>query len=134
MPGKADWLARGLPREGSSTDARAIDGVRQDAVTCRLTDAIGAVRERVDASPYDFALVLTDDRVLLGRLPGATLRADAALTAEAVMDPGPSTVRADVDPRRVRERLERQNLSTALVTDPDGRLLGILRRADLPAP
>lgn len=133
--GKADWLARGLPREGSHANApRVIDLARQDAVTCGLTDAISAVRDRVDASPYDFALVLADGRVLLGRLGGAALRDDAAATVEAVMDPGPSTVRADADLSRLRERLERQNLPASVVTDPEGRLLGIVRRADLPTP
>jgi CBS-domain-containing membrane protein len=135
VPGKADWLARGLPREGSHADApRAIDLARQDAATCGLTEAIGAVRERVDASPYDFALVLAAGRVLLGLVRGAALRDDATVAAESVMQPGPSTVRADADPHRLRERLERQHSQTAIVTDPDGRLLGVVRRTDLPAP
>jgi hypothetical protein len=42
-------------------------------------------------------------------------------------------VRADTPPARLRERLERSHLTTAVVSEPDGRLLGIVRRADLPA-
>lgn len=49
------------------------------------------------------------------------------------MEPGPTTVRADTPLARLRERLERGNLKTAVITDPEGRLLGIVRRADLPA-
>ena len=133
MPGKVDWLARGLPREGEKADEpRAIDYARRDAVTSQLHDPIGPVREAVDASPYGFAFVLTDTGVLLGRLRSTALQADRDATAEALMEPGPSTVRADTAPHRLRERLERGKLSTAVITDPDGRLLGTVRRDDLP--
>jgi hypothetical protein len=41
MPGKADWLARGLPREGEKAgEPRAIDHARTDAVTCRPEERI----------------------------------------------------------------------------------------------
>jgi Mg/Co/Ni transporter MgtE len=135
LPGKADWLARGLPREGGkAAEPRAIDLVRQDAVTCRLTDRLDELRAQVDTSPYGFALVLAHDRTLLGRLRRTALQDDTPATAEDVMEPGPSTVRADANPEQLRERLERQDLATAIITDPDGRLLGLIRRADLPHP
>jgi hypothetical protein len=135
MPGKVDWLARGLPREGGKADApRAIDYALHDAVTCRLHDPIGPVRDAVDASPYGFAFVLSDTGILLGRLRKTALQADRDTTAEALMELGPSTVRADTAPDRLRERLARGKLSTAVVTDPDGRLLAIVRREDLPTP
>ena len=75
---------------------------------------------------------MADGGVLLGRLPRTALDGDPAATAESVMEPGPSTVRADRPPGRLRERLERGDLTTAVVSDPDGRLLGVVRRADLP--
>lgn len=83
------------------------------------------------ASPFGFALVLCDG-VLLGRLRRAALQGDAEAFAEDVMEPGPSTVRAQTDPRELRERLEKKELKTAVITDPDGRLLGVVRREDLP--
>jgi hypothetical protein len=47
MPGKVDWMARGLALEGEKTgEPRAIDVARTDVVTCELQDTIGAVRER----------------------------------------------------------------------------------------
>jgi hypothetical protein len=132
MPGKADWLARGLPREGAkAAERRAIEFARQDAVTCHRTDTLAAVRPRVDASPYGFTFVV-EAGILLGRLRKAALESDPNATAEDAMEPGPSTVRADTDPERLRERLDRQRLTTAVITDPDGRLLGVVRRADLP--
>jgi hypothetical protein len=134
MAGKADWLARGLPREGDKSDQpRAVDYAVTDAVTCQPHERIGAVRERVEASPYGFAFVTTSQHVLLGRLRNAALEGDPDAVAEAVMEPGPSTVRADTQPAELRERLERRSLTTAVITDPDGRLLGVVRAAELPA-
>ena len=93
--GEADWLARGLPRDGEKAgERRAFDLVVDDVVTCGLDDLVGAVRERVAGSRYDFALVVSPGRVVLGRLGRAVLEGDAGLTAEAVMEAGPSTIRA----------------------------------------
>lgn len=135
MPGKVDWLARGLPREGDkATQPRAIDYACTDAITCGLRELIGDVRERVERSPYRFAFVTSDDGVLLGRLRRTAIDGDDDLTAEPVMEPGPSTVRADTPPAELAHRLARRGLATAVLTDPEGRLIGLVRRADLERP
>jgi CBS domain len=132
--GKADWLARGLPREGDkASEPRAIDYARTDAVTCQPHERIAAIRSRAEASPYGFAFVTTPHGVLLGRLRKDALEGDPEAMAEAVMEPGPSTVRADARPAELRERLQRRDLTTAVITDPDGRLLGVVRARDVPA-
>jgi hypothetical protein len=41
------------------------------------------------------------------------------------MEPGPSTVRTDADPASVADRLRAQHLAYAVITSPDGMLLGI---------
>jgi CBS domain-containing protein len=134
VAGRLDWFARGLPREGEkAAEPRAVDFARRNVVTCHLHDRISAVRGRVEGSPHGFALVISDGGVLLGRLRRAELAGDPDATAETAMEPGPSTVRADTPPAQLRERLEHSNLTTAVVTDPDGRLLGVVRRVDLPA-
>jgi Mg/Co/Ni transporter MgtE len=134
MPGKADWLARGLPRDGDKAkEPRAADYARTDVVTCAPHERIGPVRDRVEASPYGFAFVTNAHGVLLGRLRRAALDADPDTAADAAMERGPSTVRADTPPADLRERLQQRNLSTAVVTDPVGHLLGVARTSDLPA-
>jgi rhodanese-related sulfurtransferase len=135
MPGKVDWLARGLPREGeNATEPRAIDFAHRDAVTCRPDEPLGQVRRRMNASPYGFAFVLGDGGVLLGRIRKTALKGrDPSVHAATTMEPGPSTVRANAAPVPLRQRLKRDNLTTAVITDPDGRLLGLVHRDDLPA-
>jgi CBS domain-containing protein len=130
--GKVDWLARGLPREGTKAhEPRAVDATRTDLVTCARRDRAGSVLAAVETSPFGFALVLGEDRVLLGRVGRTALRADPARAVEEIMQPGPSTIRANVDPAAVAARLIDKRHSSAIVTDPDGRLLGVVTPDDL---
>ena len=132
MPSKVDWMARGLPVEGEEEAAAQVkDFVRDDVVRAALDDHVAQLRERVAKSPYGFALVVSADGTLLGRLRRAALESRPGLAAEQAMEPGPSTVRLDTDPRKVAERLQERDLKTAVVTDPEGKLVGIVRRADL---
>lgn len=131
-PSKVDYLARGLPREGEKADERrGADLLGDDVVRCRLSDRIDPVRAEVEASPYGFALVLDDRDVLLGRLRGSALQGKGSASAEEAMEAGPSTIRADTSLEKLRERLEGSRLNFAVVTTPDGVLLGIVCRADL---
>ena len=134
VPGKVDWMARGLPREGQkAAERRAVDAIGPEAVTCAPDDRIRDVRARVEASPYGFALVVSDGRTLLGRLRKAALDGEPHATAEEAMGPGPATVRADVPLDKLRNRLDERGLGTAVVTTPEGTLLGVVRRKDIGA-
>lgn len=44
---------------------------------------------------------------------------------------GPSTYRPDVTAREMLARMRERNLHTAPVTTSDGRLVGLVRRADI---
>ena len=133
VPGKADWLARGLPREGEkAAEPRGGDLARDDIATAHLEDPTGEVRRRVEASPYKFASVVSEGGTLLGRLRKRTLEGDPDALAGDVMEPGPSTVRPDTPIDTLRDRLGRAGLKSAVVTTPDGKLIGIVRRSDLP--
>jgi CBS domain-containing protein len=130
VPGKEDWLARGLPIEGKLAEVPRVGGLaRQDVVTCRLDAPAGEVRRRVEGSPYRFALVTSERGILLGRLRKSVLDgADTEASAESLMEPGPSTVRPDITVADLAERLAKQDLSTAIVSAPDGRLIGVVTR------
>jgi hypothetical protein len=75
---------------------------------------------------YHFAFVVTRNRVLLGRLRPAVLDAGGDLPAEAVMEPGPSTVRGDSRLEPLAELMRRRDLTSLSVTTPDGMLLGVV--------
>jgi Mg/Co/Ni transporter MgtE len=132
VTGKADWLARGLPTEGAEPRSRRVaDRLRRDVATAEPNERVADVLPRVHASPYGFALVTSRHGVLLGRLRRAALDGDPAAIAEQVMEPGPSTIRPDTEPGALARRLRERDLTTAVVTDPDGVLLGIVSLAEL---
>lgn len=133
MPGKVDWLARNRPVHGTAADAPTIGRyLRQDVVAAAPDETIAEIRVRVSDSPHSFALV-TADGVLLGRLRGSHLNdADSTDLAAARMEAGPSTLRPHEPAYAVRKRLTANGLSYAIVTDPDGHLLGTVHPDDLP--
>jgi CBS domain protein len=132
VPGKVDWLARGLPVEGERAgDRRVGDLARDDAVTCALGDSASAVAARIDESPYGFALVVAVDGTLLGRLRRSLIEDGTEATAEELMSPGPSTVRPDLALDDLRERLDAKELKTAIVSTPEGQVIGVVMRSAL---
>ncbi len=101
-------------------------------MTAHPEESVGSIRARVEASRYGFALVVTTDRTLLGRLRRTALDGDPTATAEQAMEPGPVTIRPHAPLERVAARMREHKLTTSLVTDPEGHLLGLVHRDDLP--
>lgn len=136
MPGKVDWIAHGLPVEGSWDQAATAGALaRRDIATCGLTDAATIVLDRIERSPYGFALVLADEgEIVLGRVRRSAIGDVRDASAEELMEPGPSTVRAHVEVGELARRLRERDLSTAVVTAPTGRLIGVVHREQLERP
>ena len=133
-PGKTDWLGHGLPVEGRDAQLpRAGDALHQDVVTAPLGERVSELREAVERSPYGFALVVSEGGTLLGRLRKAALEGDPDATAEDVMEPGPTTTRPDTPLAVLAKKMRKANLHTYLVSDPHGKLLGVLRRDEVEA-
>jgi CBS domain-containing protein len=118
--------------EGENADLPRIGRLaRDDAVTCGLDARAEEILPLIEASPYGFALVLAADRTLLGRLRRSVIKKAGGGSAEALMSPGPSTVRPDLTVDELRERLDEKDLKTAIVSTPEGRLIGVVPRSDL---
>ena len=131
VAGEADWLANGLPTEGrDANQPRAGDAARPDVPTCRLSDPIGAVRERVQAAGWDSCIVINDDRVVLGRVRGNAWAQPDDILVESAMEAGPTTIRPDTALAEIAERMHKQRVTSILVTTTGGHLIGILNRAD----
>ena len=129
--GKAAWLASGLPIEGADASVpRAGDHARADVPTCRLSESLQSVRERVRAAGWDACIVVNEERIVLGRLGRSALTRDDDASVEQEMSEGPSTIRPDTTLETITTRLREQNLATALVTTLDGQLVGVLRLDD----
>jgi rhodanese-related sulfurtransferase len=129
---KVDWMAHGLPMEGTAADRpTALSFVRTDIATSTLGERAEEIKRSIDASPYGFALVLAG-RVVLGRVRRSRLD-DAASDAsvELLMEPGPSTTRPHTDPADLASQLQRSGAHTAILTNPEGELLGVVRRSDI---
>ena len=132
VPGKVDWLAHGLPREGTTAgQPTAGDLVRDDVPRCRLDDSLESVARDIAASDYGFAVVLAGNDVLLGQVRRSATE-HAGGTVEAVMEPGPSTIRPHTTADDLRLHLHDHDLNSLLVTTPEGRWLGVIRREDVP--
>ena len=131
VAGKSDWRAAGLPTEGpASTTPRPGALARRDVATCRPSETIAAARTRVRASQWDRCVVVNDAHVVMGLLDQRALGSDDELTADTVMRVGPATVRADEDLPGLLHRMHARRVASMLVTDPEGRLLGVLMRDD----
>jgi CBS domain-containing protein len=130
--GKADWLANGLPTEGTQAQVpRVGDLTRRDVPTCRLSDRVGDVRERVRAAGWDLCVVVNERNVVLGRLRDKELAADPAASVEQVMEEGPTTYRLDRPAAETARYLAKRRVTGVLITTSDGELIGLFRRGDV---
>jgi len=130
--GKLDWLAAGLPTEGTNaTHARAGAVARRDVPTCRLEEPMRAVRERATAAGWDACVVVNDERVVLGLLRAEELRQGDEERVERVMRPGPSTFRPHVSIDDINKFMMAHDLPNCPITTSDGRLVGLVRRDDV---
>jgi predicted transcriptional regulator len=127
LTGKADWLAAGLPTEGAADRSARVDGVMHRSVpTCTPEEVVADVVRRVKSDGAQVCIVVTESRVVLGRLRVDLADALDTRTAEEAMDPGPVTVRADVGVVETLDRMRARRVRSLIVTNPDGVLLGLV--------
>ncbi len=105
--GKLDWLAAGLPTEGSA-----------------------ARHPRAGDVGWDACVVVNQERVVLGLLRAKELDADPGLRIEQAMRPGPSTFRPHRPIEEMAEYMVEHKLENSPITTSDGRLVGLLRQTD----
>lgn len=129
--GKLDWMAAGLPTEGTNAEhPRAGDVSRKDVPTAALDEKLGDVRERVKNAGWDAVVVINQERVVLGLLRAKELEKDADLRMEQAMRPGPSTFRPYVPIKEMADHMTEHMLDSSPITTSDGRLVGLLLQKD----
>ena len=115
VPGKADWFASGLPKEGRLALVPTIgDAARWEVPTCAPVEKIGVVRERV----------------VRGLMREKELAPDAKAAPGGVRRTVPATCRPDEPVGKTAKRMQDRGARTVLVTTSDGRLVGLVYRED----
>ncbi|MBC9727649.1 CBS domain-containing protein [Streptomyces sp. TRM68367] len=132
VPGKADWLAAGLPREGEAARTPlAGDVADRNVPLCTVDQLLDDALAMLDETGRRTGVVVDDEDVVVGLLR----HDDAADRTEGrvadILRPGPATVRADEELGPLLERMRKAGLPTVPVTDPEGHLLGVLDREDV---
>ncbi len=131
VPGKADWFASGLPREGRLASVPTIgEAAWRDVPTCAPAEKVGAVWERVRKAGWHRCVVVNKERVVLGLLREKELASDAEATVEEAMRNGPATFRPNEPVGKMAQRMQDRGATAVLVTTSDGRLVGLLYRED----
>jgi CBS domain-containing protein len=129
--GKEDWRAAGLASEGRWAAAPTVASViRRDVPRFGLEDRAGAILDSLRAGGWEWAAIVNRAGILLGRVRARDL-ADPDATAAALMEEGPSTYRLDVRLDELLMRMQDRRFDMAFVTDPDGRLKGLVTRRDI---
>ncbi len=131
-PGKDGWLVARLPMAGPQAAVRrAADIARPDVPTCGLRDRAADVAEHVRRGDWPLAVVVNEQRIVLGRLRPRDLEASHDAVAEEIMVEGPRTVRGTRPVGKVAEWLDERKVRGVLVTTADGELIGYVRREDV---
>ena len=131
VPGKADWFASGLPREGRLASVPTIgDTARRDVPTCAPAEKVESAWDRVRAAGWDACVVVNKERVVLGLLRERELLSDPKSSVGEAMRNGPATFRPNEPVGKMAKRMQDREATAVLVTTPDGRLVGLLYRED----
>jgi len=126
-PGKADWLAAGWETEGTqSNKARIRQMIHKEVATCSMRERLEDVKSRRRPN-QDICVVVNDRNIVLGVIQGETWDANPLARVADIMQPGPRTIRPDLDPKDAQKILRNYDGPNAIVTTSDGELLGIIR-------
>jgi CBS domain-containing protein len=118
--GKVDWLAAGRRTiRAEPGPRRALDAADRDPITCSPDTSAATL-------PVGSVIVVNEHGIVLGRVRAGDRRTDQP--AEAIMEPGPATVRAHEPLDELLARMARRHVEEIIVTTPEGRLLGVVHR------
>jgi CBS domain-containing protein len=117
--------------EGRLADIPTAGSVaREEVVTASLEERLGDVRERVERSDFDTAVVVNGERIVLGILRPKHLDGRDDVRVEEAMSAGPSTFRPHVLIHQMAHYMHEHDLESTPVTTGDGRLVGLLLGED----
>jgi CBS domain-containing protein len=126
VAGKADWLAAGEPTEGPQAGRARIGAIAdRDVVTCGLDTPVAEVARRLNGLGL---AVVVHGRVVLGVVREQDLDDRSGRPVGELMEEAPSTLRADLPVEELAPRLAEVPNDAALVTTPEGALIGLVSK------
>ncbi len=111
------------------------DAQRAGAVAHPDVPSVGPTATVADVAAvigdWELAAVVNEHRIVLGVVRSEALAVDRGLPVEAVLQPDPATVRPSILIRELAKSMDADGQERVLVTTPGGRLIGLVRRAEL---
>ena len=92
-----------------------------------LEDRAGDILEALRSAGLEWAAIVTSSGILLGRVRVDSIKEPDG-TAADIMEEGPSTYRPNVPLEELLGRMHEHRFDMAFVTDPDGRLQGLITK------
>ncbi len=125
---KVEWIVHGLPLEGKGPHyPLAGEAVNADVLSVLPNVSANEVLDRMREEDHDFAVVVNEYNVILGRVRKKNLEPSDQPVFEA-MTPGATTVRTVEPLEALVERMTKAGVRTMLVSDKHGHLLGVVDR------
>ena len=110
-----------------ATEPTIASVIHGDVPRFGLHDRAGTMLDAMRSGGWEWGAVVDARGVLLGRVRARDI-ADRNAKAEEVMEEGPSTYRPNVGLDELLRRMLDHRFEMAFVTDPDGRLRGLVTR------
>ena len=129
LAGKADWLASDLPAEATTVTRPMTGDLTRFAETCGLSEQAGAVAERLRDASQAVGIVVHSADIVVGQVELYQLERHQDRHIEDLMELGPKTFRPDTDPEAPLSFMKQHHTDQAIVTRPDGALLGLIERS-----
>ncbi len=127
VEGIAAWLSFGLPVEGTVRVDDRIGSITRTADTCSVDATVGDLGDHPVA---DLWVVVDDDGVVHGEVRSGIAGLPPATPVAQVMHSGAVTARPSMRVQELAEKFDEGTLTHVLVTHLDGKLVGIVERAD----
>ncbi len=123
--GRVDWESAGLPIEGTDVRGPTIaEAVTHDPPTTDVAETVGEARQRVDG--FSQVIVVNEEGVVVGVMRKESWGQDEDTLVGDAMRLGPGTVRPGSQLTPLVGRMETKEIESVIVTDAEGRLIGVI--------
>ncbi|MFP4554443.1 MAG: CBS domain-containing protein [Actinomycetota bacterium] len=123
--GRTDWETAGLPMEGIDVRGPVVaDATTHDPPTAKVDETVGTARQRLDSDTQ--VIVNNEENVVVGVMRKESWDESDDVPVGEAMRLGPGTVRPGSHLEPLVGRMERKDVESVIVTDPEGRLVGVL--------